>query len=193
MILRKLTDVAQKYVGEVLKEGDHAIDATVGNGKDTEFLARRVGENGKVYGFDIQDVAIEKTFKSLQEKNLALRVKFIKDGHENMLKYIEKPVKAIMFNLGYLPGGNHKIITRPDTTVKAIDDGLKILLPGGLVSIICYYGHPGGIEEKDSVLNYVKALDAFKYTVLYYGYINKKNNPPILILIEKIKNTCKSY
>jgi len=189
LILKRLTEVAHQYIGQVLKEGDYAVDATVGNGKDTEFLARKVGENGKVYGFDIQDLAIEKTLKNLKEKNLEMRVKLIKDGHENLLKHIDRPVKVIMFNLGYLPGSDRKIITKPESTIKAIEDGLKVLLPGGLISIICYYGHAGGIEEKDFVLDYVKNLDGSKYTVLYYSYINKKNDPPILILIEK--NSCK--
>ena len=185
--LTKITDINKLYLEQIINEGDIVVDATMGNGYDTKYLAEKVGENGFVYSFDIQEEAIKSTRKKLEKENLQERVKLILDGHENMDNYIEKEISCVVFNLGYLPRAQHMIITKPNTTIKAIEHSLKLLKPHGVVSISIYTGHPGGLDEKNSVYDFVKNLDQREFNVLECGFVNQVNNPPQLVLIEKKK------
>lgn len=185
--LTKVTDINKLYLEDVINNGDIVVDATMGNGYDTKYLAEKVGESGFVYSFDIQEEAIKSTKKRLEKENLQSRVELILDGHENMEKYIQKEVTCVVFNLGYLPRAKHQIITQPETTIKAIESSLKLLKPHGIVSIAIYTGHPGGIEEKNSIYEFIKNLDQNEFNVLECGFVNQKNNPPQLVLIEKKK------
>jgi len=185
--LTKITDINKIYLEDILQEGDIVVDATMGNGYDTKYLAEKVGENGFVYAFDVQEEAIKSTSKKLEKENLSSRVKLILDGHENMDKYVDKEVSCVLFNLGYLPRAKHQIITQPTTTIKAIEHSLRLLKPHGVVSIAIYTGHPGGMEEKNTIYEFVKNLDQSEFNVLECGFINQINNPPQLVLIEKKK------
>ena len=185
--LTKITDINKIYLENILKEGDIVVDATMGNGYDTKYLAEKVGQNGFVYAFDVQEEAIKSTSKKLEKENLSDRVKLILDGHENMDKYVDKEVSCVLFNLGYLPRAKHQIITQPTTTIKAIEHSLRLLKPHGIVSIAIYTGHPGGMEEKNTIYEFVKNLDQSEFNVLECGFINQINNPPQLVLIEKKK------
>jgi len=185
--LTKITDINKIYLEDILQEGDIVVDATMGNGYDTKYLAEKVGENGFVYAFDVQEEAIKSTSKKLEKENLSSRVKLILDGHENMDKYVDKEVSCVLFNLGYLPRAKHQIITQPTTTIKAIEHSLRLLKPHGIVSIAIYTGHPGGMEEKNTIYEFVKNLDQSEFNVLECGFINQINNPPQLVLIEKKK------
>ncbi|HKL74469.1 MAG TPA: class I SAM-dependent methyltransferase [Halanaerobiales bacterium] len=177
--------ILKKYI----EKKDVVIDATVGNGNDTLFLAKLVGKNGKIYGFDIQRKAIRNTRNKLVENNYSKRVKLIEDGHENMKDHIEnEDISAILFNLGYLPGSDKKIITRPNTTLKAIKNGLEILIDGGIIVIVIYPGHEGGKIEKEKIIEYASDLDRKKYNVLHYYYLNQENKPPEVLVIRKRLN-----
>ncbi|MCT4544115.1 MAG: methyltransferase domain-containing protein [Vallitalea sp.] len=181
----RITDTVQGIIKDYIYEGDVVIDATVGNGFDTVFLAEQVGENGEVYGFDIQDIAIEQTKIRLNQRKLMDRVTLIKDSHENINKYVKSSVKAAMFNLGYLPKGDKKIITKPESTIKSIEQIIDMLESNGLISIISYYGHEGGKEEKDVVELYLGELNNKKYDVITVKYENRKMNAPIIYLVRK--------
>ena len=189
--LTKITDINKLYLENIINEGDIVVDATMGNGYDTKYLAKKVGEEGFVYSFDIQDVAIKSTKKMLDKENLTHRVKLILDGHENMDKYIKEQVSCVLFNLGYLPRADHSIITKPQTTIKAIEHSLNLLKPHGVISIAIYTGHEGGLNEKNSVCEFVKKIDQNEFNVLESRFINQINNPPQLILIEKKKEHTK--
>lgn len=180
----KILEYARLLVTERVEEGDTVIDATCGNGNDTVFLAQLVGEKGIVYGFDIQEEALRNTKAIIEEKNLTERVKIIEDSHENINKYIRTKVKAAMFNLGYLPGSDKKIITQPNTTIKAIDSLLKILSVNGIITQVVYIKHDNGAEAK-MIEEYIKTLDQKKYSVLNYSFLNQINYPSYLIAIEK--------
>jgi threonine dehydrogenase-like Zn-dependent dehydrogenase len=145
-----------------------------------------VGEKGKVFGFDIQDRALYNTKKRINELGLMERVELIKDGHENMDKYINTPVKAVMFNLGYLPGGDHKIGTKPQTTIQAIEKAMNLLVKGGVIVVVIYYGGDSGFEEKERVLEFLTGIDQKEYIVMKNEFINQANCPPILVCIEKL-------
>jgi predicted methyltransferase len=185
MFNKNITDVAKEIVAQYIHKGDCAIDATMGNGYDTLFLAEKVGVEGKVYSFDIQTEAIESTRLKLEEKNLKSQVELILDSHSLLNDYVKVPVKVCMFNLGYLPNGDKSIITRQETTLNAIGQALNLLKSEGLLSIISYYGHPTGQEEKEGVEGYLQKLDSKLFQVVSYRQINRKNAPPILYVVYK--------
>lgn len=184
-LLPNAVKMAHRLVAAVLPEGATAIDATVGNGHDTLFLARNVGSLGKVYGFDIQTEALQSADDRLRAAGCRQQVTMIQAGHETMTEHIAGPVDAVMFNLGYLPGGDHGQITRADTTITAIEAGMKLLRPGGLMSIVVYTGHPGAAEERESVERLVRQLERREYCVVRMEFVNRSKKPPYLILIEK--------
>lgn len=172
---------------ETIVDGDHVIDATVGNGNDTVLLAKLVGPYGKVYGFDIQKEAIEATREKLLLTGLLPQVDLIQDGHENLKQYIpdDQQISAITFNLGYLPKGDKSIITKPNTTIEALKNSLPLLRKQGIISLMVYWGHEGGKDEKEAVDVFVRELPQDEYTVLSYQFVNQMNNPPYLYIIEK--------
>ncbi len=172
-----------------LRDGDRAVDCTVGNGHDTLLLADIVGDSGRVYGFDIQDIAIETTFKKLESENLINRVNLIKDSHENIDKYIKESVDLVIYNLGYLPRGDKNIKTEKSSTIKSIQISLELLKNNGIILITCYTGHDGGSEEKDAIEDFLKKLNQSDFNVLKYDFINQKNFPPVLYCVEKTGGT----
>ncbi|NBI29163.1 class I SAM-dependent methyltransferase [Chengkuizengella marina] len=179
-----------KLIQERVKQGDIVIDATVGNGNDTLFLKKLVGDNGVVCGFDVQITAIENTVKRFSDAGISLEhVHLIKNSHDKMLEVLppsmHEKVSAIMFNLGYLPGGDHKKITQQETTIRALQHSLLFLEKDGIITIVVYSGHPGGKKEADAVLTWVQNLPQQYYQVLSYQFLNQKNNPPFLIAILK--------
>lgn len=182
--LNKVTEVNKMYLEDILKEGDICVDATMGNGYDTVYLAKKVGATGKVYAFDVQEEAIKSTSKKISKENLN-NVELILDGHQNMDKYVKDSISCIVFNLGYLPRAKHQIITKADTTLEAVKKGLELLKPNGIMSIAIYSGHEGGMEEKNAVYEFTSTLDQNYYNVLSSKFINQANNPPELLLIEK--------
>ncbi|WP_027623898.1 tRNA (mnm(5)s(2)U34)-methyltransferase [Clostridium lundense] len=168
-----------------LSRGDIVVDATAGNGNDTVFLAELVGEDGKVYSFDVQKSALEKTKEKLKEKNMKHFVQLILDGHENLDKYVKEDIQLIMFNLGYLPNGARNITTKGETTVIAVKKALQILKENGIVILVIYHGHEEGKEEKILLKEFTSSLNQKQYNVINLSFTNQINNPPELICIEK--------
>lgn len=167
--LGRLTARAQDRVQQYLKPGDLAIDATVGNGYDTCFLAKQVGEEGLVFGFDIQQQALIESRSRLEATGLAEQVILISGSHENMAEQIPAELrgkfKAVMFNLGYLPGSDKSTVTRAQTTLPAISQALDYLAPGGIMTILAYRGHEGGSLETEMVDKLLSRLDKHGYRV----------------------------
>lgn len=185
MFAEKITTIVKNIISPYIKEGNTCVDLTAGNGFDTCFLAEKVGISGCVYAFDVQALAIKNTQKRLTENNLQSRVKLINDSHENLDIYIHEDINVAMFNLGYLPGGDHNNITRADTTCIAINKVLERLSVGGIVSIVSYFGHGGGPEEKESVEKLLSKLDEKVFTVMTLFYPNRKESAPIMHFIFK--------
>lgn len=179
---------SHQLLQQSIEKGDLAIDATCGNGHDTLVLSELVGENGKVLAFDIQEQAIKSTEKKLADHQKE-NVKLILDSHENLGQYLqdEKRIGGAIFNLGYLPRSDKKIITKGDSTIRALKVILKHLKNKGIAVLVVYHGHQGGSEEKEQLLQYVSHLDQKYFQVLRYGYINQINNPPFVLAIKKIK------
>ena len=187
-MLKSILNYAHYLIQQSVTKGETVIDATCGNGNDTLFLSRLVGDEGHVLAFDIQDKAIDNTKERLSEE-LRHNVTVIQDSHENIPKYIDPKltdhIGGAIFNLGYLPKGDKKIITKPESTVTALQESLRVLKTKGLVVLVIYHGHEGGKSEKNTVLNFVINLDQKKYRVLHYGFINQKNNPPFIVAVQK--------
>ena len=162
------------------------IDATAGTGKDTVFLASLAGANGRVIAMDIQETAVEQTRNRLIKEHLSDRAEVVLDTHVHMDVYADEgSVSLIMFNLGYLPGGDHHLATKAGTTIEALKKGLTLLCEGGMISLLIYSGGDSGFDEKEQVLQWLKELPDDQYTVLVEAFYNKPNHPPLPVYIIK--------
>lgn len=185
-----LTQMAHQQLGSIIKPGDTVIDATVGNGHDTLFLAQKVGPSGKVYGFDIQQSALDICFNRLQTNNADKQVALFHAGHESMpilipAEFHLQKIKAVMFNLGYLPGGDKSRRTHTTTTLSALGFALQALCAGGTISILAYTGHAGGNDECNAIKDWLSTLDKQLYNISMQKPVNTLNAPPELILVTK--------
>ena len=184
-----LVNVAHNLINEVLHPGDIAIDATVGNGYDTLFLAKQVGSSGEVFGFDIQQAAIESTKEKFRQTHCPVCLTLTQASHADMSDKIpfrhHGNIRAIMFNLGYLPGGDKCIITRTDSTITALNSAYRMLSGNGIITVLAYPGHQGGDLETDQVKSWCEQLDKdqFKISIVYSS--DNKDFAPRLFVIKK--------
>ena len=185
-----LVEQAHQKISLYLHDADCAIDATMGNGYDTVFLAERVGQHGKVYAFDLQAAALKATHTRLNSKGLNKQVKLIHDNHKHLVNYLSddkiKSVRCVVFNLGYLPGSDKTILTTPQSTITALDTALSVLQKPGVISILAYTAHTGGRQEAEAVKTWAMALDKKLYRISIEIPPLVKQSPPELILIESI-------
>ena len=178
--------LSHKFIGEHVKPGQLVIDATAGKGKDTLMLCKLVGDSGKVIAMDIQEAAITQTKELLVTEGWDHVAELHLDSHSNMSKYAEPgSVDCIVFNFGWLPGGDHNVFTHKETNIEAIEQGLTLLKSGGIMSLTVYYGRNNGYEERDAILDYLTTIDDTKYTVMVLNFTNRKNDPPFPVFIIK--------
>lgn len=180
--MKRPLEMAHDFLAQVITQEDIVVDATMGNGHDTLFLAKLAKQ---VYSFDIQEQALKKTSQRLLEAGLT-NVELILQGHETVDQFVRE-VKAAIFNLGYLPSADKSIITQPQTTLEALDKLCHMLVKGGRIAIMIYYGHEGGDIERDAVMDFVSQLPQQEYTATIYRTLNQINNPPFLVMIEKLE------
>ena len=182
----QITQWCAHFITKHVKEGDLCIDATIGNGNDTLLLSRLCGEKGHVLAFDIQELALAHTRERLEKENAAHNYELILDSHANMGNYAAPmSVSCIVFNFGYLPGGDHSLATRPDSSILALQASLGLLKKGGILMLCIYSGGDSGFEERDALLSWLKKLDSRKYLVIKTEYYNRPNNPPMPVLVVK--------
>ena len=179
---------AAELIETALCPGAQAVDATMGNGHDTLWLCRQVGEMGRVYAFDVQPEAVQRTRALLEKEGVAERATLFCRGHEHMAECVGEPVDAVMFNLGWLPGAEHGVTTRTETTLKAVDAALSILKPEGLLTVCVYPGHDEGSRELAALDAWAAALDPRRYDAMTRRYMNQPGDPPVLIAV-KLKKT----
>lgn len=195
-----LINVAHDLIKDKLRPGDIAIDATVGNGHDTVFLVKQVSPSGKVYGFDIQQAAMDSTRAKVESccrtsekmnNNALLQpecLTLIQASHADMAENIpvqyHRKISAIMFNLGYLPGGDKSIITRTESTLTALAIASRMLSNNGILTILAYPGHQGGYQESIEVKNWCEQLDKKQFSVKIFFSTENKASAPRLYVVE---------
>lgn len=178
------THLLHLLLEDVIQAGDTVIDATAGNGHDTVFLAGKVGAEGRVVAFDIQEQAIASTEDRLNKEDLRDRVSLHLKSHDEMAEIVAGPsVSAIVFNLGYLPGADHDVITETPRTIRALTISTSLLKPKGVLAVVCYPGHPGGDEETSEVEKFIGALENFR--TAKYQMISTKQASPLLLIALK--------
>ncbi|WP_152638936.1 tRNA (mnm(5)s(2)U34)-methyltransferase [Exiguobacterium oxidotolerans] len=188
MSLARVLPYAKELLESVIHEGDCVVDMTAGNGHDTLFLAEQVGPDGRVIAFDVQGQAIEETKRRLETAHVKEWVDLYHESHIHVgarLANEARPIRAGVFNLGYLPGSDKSVTTTGEDTLEALGALLPVLVPGGLIVLVIYHGHVEGKRERDAVLDYVESLPQQDYAVLQYRFLNQQNNPPFIIAIEK--------
>lgn len=189
-LITKTTVWAMEIVGRYVNVGDTVIDGTMGNGHDTLALAKLVGPEGKVIAFDIQPMALENTKALLEAEGMKDHpgIHLILDSNANVKNYVEPGeagIAAILFNLGYLPGGDKTVTTTKEETLRAVSDAVELVKPGGLVAAVLYSGHEQGAEEKQTLLDWAKELPAKAFHVAYISMWNQKKCPPEILLITR--------
>jgi tRNA A58 N-methylase Trm61 len=171
---------------EVIREGDVVIDATAGNGHDTAFLAECVGRDGRVIAFDIQREALDSARIRLEELGMAACVEFHHRSHAEMGQLAEPgTVSAVMFNLGYLPGGDHELATMAGETLRAIEAATILIKPGGALSVICYPGHEAGEHEAEAVERHITDLTRAGWRLASYKIPGTLKPAPFLLIGRK--------
>ena len=184
--LRSAVALSHFFLGERVEPGDRVADATCGNGHDTLVLARLVGQEGKVWGFDLQEHALVNTRLLLDEAGCLAQAELVTASHERLAEFLREPLKAVVFNLGYLPGGDRSIITRPEQTLAALDQASHLLLSGGIITVCIYTSHPGGAEEGEAVERWAAGLATEAYNVWVSCQFNRPSSAPYVLLVEKV-------
>ncbi len=184
--LRGPVPLSHLLLRNFVHDGHRAVDATCGNGNDTLLLADLVGDRGHVWGFDIQQQAITETGHKLATADLSHRVTLLQEGHEELAQHVTEPVQAVLFNLGYRPGGDRSIITRSETTGIALEQSLQLLTVGGIVLVTIYPGHDGGAEEQSTVEAWAAGLNPRYWHCWRMGQTNVSAGAPYLLLVQKV-------
>lgn len=183
-----LTRKNHQWIVEHQPQPTVAIDATCGNGNDTAFLARHAQQ---VIGFDVQQAALESTQERLDSLNIAQPVTLVQQGHETMTETLHKlqinEIDICMFNLGYLPHSDKTLTTQPDTTIAAINQAFDSLSQGGVITLLCYRGHPGGADETDRVVKWcTKKQESKQLSIDRFDSTSPSEISPILLCVKKL-------
>lgn len=184
-ILRSARWIAADVLQQVVRPGDRVIDATLGNGHDTVMLAELVGEAGHVIGFDIQADAVERTAARLAEHGLLDRCELYAEGHQNIASRVHEPVRAAVFNLGWLPGGDKSVTTLWETTHTAISAALSLLEKDGVCTVCTYPGHEAGDRERYALMDWLATLRPQEFNVLHHRFLNAGPGAPECFVIQK--------
>jgi SAM-dependent methyltransferase len=188
-------DVAHDYWRKLDLAGEVVIDATCGNGRDSLKLAQLAlkGFSGELYALDLQADAIENTQKLLRmhlEADQYQRVKFSNGCHSSFPIEIQpQAVKLIVYNLGYLPGGDKKITTSLNTTLKSIQGAMGLLKEGGVICITCYPGHSEGKNEEEQLVKKVSAFNPQEWCCTHQCWLNRRESPSLLVIQKGIKSS----
>jgi len=200
-ILTRVVNWGHELLAEKVEHGQLTVDLTAGNGYDTLMLSRLVGDSGQVIAFDVQSAALASTRQRLEESGVAVRnwqaietpvpaaagVDLVEAGHEELKSYVSTPPQGIIANLGFFPSGDRQIVTRPQTTLCALEQSAELLAPGGRLAVVVYIGHPGGREEGDAVDGFFASLDESEFQVLELKVKNRPDAPYLLVAEKRTK------
>ena len=177
--------LAARAFRDLLRPGDSAVDATLGKGRDCALLCDLVGETGTVYGFDVQQQALDSTRALLSSLGLASRAHLHLLGHERMAEVVPSGIRLAAFNLGWLPGADKGLTTRAETTVRALEAALALLTPGGMAVLCVYPGHAEGAREQEALLAFARGLSNRRFTALWHCFPNGGPGVPGCLMILK--------
>ncbi len=186
-MIRRPTDIVKTLLEDIVSPGDTVVDATCGNGNDTLILATLVGSSGRVIAIDTQMRAIDATREKLASSTGFQTVELIQDSHDNLTEIVEgaSSIRVIVFNLGYLPGGDTGSVTQPESTTSAIGKALDLIDVDGAVLVTIYPGHVGGSEEAHQVDILVSNLDPKRFSVARYQWINQSSTHPYVLIFHR--------
>ena len=180
-----LVGLHKHFILEHLGEGGVAVDFTMGNGNDTLFLSKTVGESGRVYAFDIQEEALASTRAHLEANSAPENYTLICASHHRVKEFVKEPINAGMFNLGYLPrSGKKSVTTMRETTMPAVEAAIELLAPDGALIVAISPGHEEGALEGDMLREYFKTLSRFKICASEFHILNSPESP-YFFLVEK--------
>ena len=191
MPMLDLLQLQKYFICNHLHEGGVAVDFTMGNGHDTEFLCRTVGESGRVYAFDIQEQAVESTRKNLDASGCPRVYTLIHASHHRVREFVSEPINAGMFNLGYLPGGDKRITTLRETTMPAVEAAIELLAPDGILCVAVYPGHAEGEAEGEMLSEYLSTLPRWHLCATKIKILNSPTSPYFIIIEKKAQEADK--
>ena len=180
-----LLSLHKLFIGNHVKEGDIAVDFTMGNGHDTAYLSKAVGESGHVYAFDIQQQALDSTRKTLAAEGCPDNVTLIHDSHHNLKQYVNTPFRVGMFNLGWLPGGDKSITTLRETTMPAIEAAIELLDRDAILNVAVYPGHAEGDAEGKMICDYLASISRHKVCATRVNILNSPTSPYFIMIETK--------
>lgn len=175
----RVTDLV-KIIIDQKKDAKIAVDMTVGRGNDSKYILDNT-EVEKLYGFDIQKEAADAAKNLIGKDN---RFIFHLQSHEKVDQIIKEGLDLVIYNLGYLPGGNKEVTTDYKSTIKSLEKTLGLMNAGGLIILTIYPGHPAGKIESEKIEKYLANIDPKKYAVMKLAYQNRPNNPPYIVMIQ---------
>lgn len=183
----KATALVHHWINAHVQLGDVVVDATCGNGHDTLVLAQRVGKEGRVVAVDIQTQAIERSKQLVARNGVEKQVALHCMSHDRLIEVLPQgeTIRCAVFNLGYLPGGDKSVVTKPSTSLNAHKSVLECLKPGGIVITTIYTGHPGGSAEADALVGWSQELDGKRFSVARHEWINQDGEPPFILIIQR--------
>jgi hypothetical protein len=180
-----LLELHKYFILKHLRPGDVAVDFTMGNGHDTEFLSKAVGPDGFVYAFDIQEQALASTQENLVKAGCPDNYQLILDSHSNVKKYVDVPFRAGMFNLGWLPGGDKSITTLRETTLPAIEAAIDLLDRDAILNVAVYPGHAEGDAEGKMICEYLAGISRHKVCATKVNILNSPSSPYFIVIETK--------
>lgn len=181
-------DLAHSYWERLVEAGDNIVDATCGNGHDTLKLALLAfkGGDGRLWGLDIQQQALDSTQRLLAEHLPAetiQRIHLRQQSHRSFPSEIgEASVKLVVYNLGYLPGGDKSITTSVKSTLESLEASKGLIQPGGAISITCYPGHEEGAKEQERILDLVSQWSPRIWNCTHHQWLNRRQAPSLLLI-----------
>ena len=181
-----LLSLQKQFILRHLKEGDTAVDFTMGNGYDTVFLSKTVGETGTVVAFDIQEAALTSTEQNLRKNDCPDNWRLICSSHDRAPEFIKGKIKAGMFNLGYLPGaGKKELTTKRSSTLPAVKSAIEMLGEDSILLVAVYPGHPEGAAEGVELTEYFSTISRFKYSIAQFRMVNSPESPFFFVIETK--------
>jgi tRNA1(Val) A37 N6-methylase TrmN6 len=184
--LKNAVNISHILLEPFLGQADVLVDMTCGNGHDTVFLASHMKKTAQLYAFDIQQCAIENTRAAIENAGLAkMNIMYALGSHDKMLEKINNPIDVVVFNLGYLPSGDHELHTNTEITVKACKICLNKIAKNGIIIMVAYPGTDAGKNECLALQQFLRQIPQDTFHVSKWNPLNQVNDPPVLYVIQK--------